>query len=97
MDPDLTLSSVTLASVEHTAQLGRRERNLIVRNCGVEYAEKINKEGGVASAVPSRAVRTLIASNACSTPIVPTTGPKIPPSAQLVMLFAGGGFGKTQR
>lgn len=96
---------MTLASAEQTAQFGRRERRRIDRNGGVEYAEKIRSEGDVVGfpetplvcASLAGAVMILIASNACTTPIVPTTGPKIPPSAQLTTLSAGGGLGKTHR
>ena len=40
---------------------------------------------------------TLIASSAIRIPITPTTGPRIPPSPQLVTLSAGGGLGNIHR
>jgi hypothetical protein len=69
----------------------------MVRNGGVEYAENISRDGGDALGFTAGEVMALIASSAWRTPIVPTTGPRIPPSAQLTTLFAGGGFGNTHR
>lgn len=83
---------MTVGWAEQTAQLGRRERSLMVLNSGDEYAEKMCRAGGFAGVVS-----TLIASRAWRTPIVPTTGPTMPPSAQLRMLVGGGGRGNTQR
>lgn len=43
------------------------------------------------------AVMTLIVSRDCRSPMIPTTGPRIPPSPQLVTVSGGGGLGNTQR
>lgn len=92
---------MTVGSAEHAAQFARRGRSLILRNMGDEYAENICNKGGSRGVAEADAslflVITFMASNACNKPIVPTTGPIIPPSAQLVTLFAGGGLGKTHR
>lgn len=89
-------SRVNCALGEQAKQSARLDLNFTVRNVapGSLFAENKSRLGLVGlEKVGISLTISFKHSRAWRTPMVPTTGPKIPPSPQLVTAVAGGGFG----